>query len=90
MNVKRYFGKTAHEALQALKAELGADAVVLSNRAVSGGVEIIALPAEDLGALPTAAPQAAAPAPAKAVKKAAPPARHGNIRHREPEIPVLC
>ena len=72
MNVKRYFGKTAHEALQALKAELGADAIVLSNRTVSGGVEIIALAAEDIGALPVAAPQAAAPAP---VKKAVTPAR---------------
>lgn len=76
MNVKRYFGKTAHEALQALKAELGADAIVLSNRAVSGGVEIIALPAEDIGSLTQAAPpsETAAPAPAP-VKKAAAPAR---------------
>lgn len=69
MNVKRYFGKTAREALQALKSELGADAIVLSNRAVAGGVEIIALPADAIGALPSAEPaaparRAAAPAPA--------------------------
>lgn len=51
MNVKRYFGSTAREALRALKEELGADAIVLSNRAVNGGVEILALPAEAAGVI---------------------------------------
>ncbi|MFN3985952.1 MAG: flagellar biosynthesis protein FlhF [Rhodocyclaceae bacterium] len=66
MNVKRYFGKTARDALRELKAELGADAIVLSNRAVPGGVEILALPSEAVGAFQAAAaaPQRAAPAPA--------------------------
>ena len=65
MNVKRYFAQTAREALRALKAELGADAIVLSNRAVEGGVEILALPADAVGSLaaprtaPAAAPRAA-------------------------------
>lgn len=53
MNVKRYFAATAREALRALKAELGADAIVLSNRAVEGGVEILALPADAVGAVST-------------------------------------
>jgi flagellar biosynthesis protein FlhF len=44
MNVRRFFAPSTREALRALKAELGADAIVLSNRAVAGGVEIIALP----------------------------------------------
>lgn len=56
MNVKRYFAATAREALRALKAELGADAIVLSNRAVEGGVEILALPAESVGAMQSATP----------------------------------
>ncbi|HRP98172.1 MAG TPA: flagellar biosynthesis protein FlhF [Rhodocyclaceae bacterium] len=70
MNVKRYFAQSAREALRALKAELGADAIVLSNRAVNGGVEILALPAEAVGAIeatsraPTRAPAAQ---PARAV-----------------------
>ena len=55
MNVKRYQAPTAREALRALKAELGADAIVLSNRAVDGGVEILALPAESVGAIHAAA-----------------------------------
>jgi flagellar biosynthesis protein FlhF len=53
MNVKRYFAPTAREALRALKAELGADAIVLSNKAVENGVEILALAAEDVSALQT-------------------------------------
>lgn len=78
MNVKRYFGKTAREALRQLKAELGADAIVLSNRAVDDGVEILALPAEAVGSVASAA----APAPHtsearrnEAPRRAAAPAR---------------
>ncbi|MGD9869652.1 MAG: flagellar biosynthesis protein FlhF [Thauera sp.] len=78
MNVKRYFAPTAREALRALKEALGPDAIVLSNRAVEGGVEILALPGEAVGALQaanraavtarssTAAPAAAVVAPPKA------------------------
>ncbi|MDR0717406.1 MAG: flagellar biosynthesis protein FlhF [Azoarcus sp.] len=51
MDVKRYFAPTAREALRALKAELGGEAIVLSNRAVAGGVEILALPPEAIGTL---------------------------------------
>lgn len=69
MNVKRYFAQTAREALRALKAELGADAIVLSNRAVEGGVEILALPADAVGALQSAtrSPAPAAPTPQAAL-----------------------
>lgn len=58
MNVKRYFAKTAREALRALKEELGGDAIVLSNRAIEGGVEILALPADAVGTLHAPAPVA--------------------------------
>ncbi len=59
MNVKRYFAKTAREALRMLKDELGPDAVVLSNRAANGGVEILALPAGDVASLQRARSQKA-------------------------------
>ena len=59
MNVKRYFAKTAREALRMLKDDLGPDAVVLSNRAANGGVEILALPAGDVATLQRARAQAA-------------------------------
>src|SRR5690554_1270730 len=69
MNVKRYFAATAREALRALKAELGADAIVLSNRAVEGGVEILALPADEVGAVSAPPRREAAPAPATPISE---------------------
>lgn len=68
MNVKRYFAQTAREALRKLKEELGADAIVLSNRSVDGGVEIVALPADAVDLLH----QAAAPKPTPKPKVQAP------------------
>jgi flagellar biosynthesis protein FlhF len=60
MNIRRYLGKTAREALRQVKEELGEDAIVLSNRSVDGGVEITAILAADLPDELTA-PFAAAP-----------------------------
>jgi flagellar biosynthesis protein FlhF len=68
MDVKRYFAPTAREALRALKAELGGEAIVLSNRAVEGGVEILALPPDAINTLHLSQPasvRAAQPAPAR-------------------------
>jgi flagellar biosynthesis protein FlhF len=42
MKMKRYFAADSRQALRALRDEQGVDAVILSNRRVSGGVEIIA------------------------------------------------
>lgn len=58
-----------------LKDELGPDAVVLSNRAANGGVEILALPAGEVATLQRARSQAqaAAAAAASAPKPAAAP-----------------
>jgi len=61
MQVRRYFAKTAREALRELKGELGSDAIVLSNRAVEGGVEILALPADAISASAPRAPARSAP-----------------------------
>jgi flagellar biosynthesis protein FlhF len=74
MNVKRIVAKTSREAMRQLREVLGPDAVILSNRAVDGGVEVLAIPAEDIAAMappvvdmptpalaPTAAPRAADP-----------------------------
>ena len=65
MNVQRFFAPTAREALRRVKEGLGADAIVLSNRSMDGGVEILAVPADSVSALARqSAPAAAAPAPA--------------------------
>ncbi len=42
MKMKRYFAADSRQALRALRDEQGPEAVILSNRRVSGGVEIIA------------------------------------------------
>ncbi|MRR49984.1 MAG: flagellar biosynthesis protein FlhF [Rhodocyclaceae bacterium] len=51
MNVKRYVAPTAREALRRVKAELGPDAIVVSNKPVAEGVEIMAMSADGLAAL---------------------------------------
>ncbi|MDH5632768.1 MAG: flagellar biosynthesis protein FlhF [Gammaproteobacteria bacterium] len=42
MRIKRYFASTIREAIQKVRADQGPDAVILSNRNVKGGVEIVA------------------------------------------------
>ena len=54
-------------ALEQVKKELGADAVIMSNKKVSGGVEIVAaVDGDDDAVLPSAEPPAGAPSPAPA------------------------
>ncbi len=65
MNVKRYFARTAREAMGLVRAELGADAIVLKNRPVDGGVEILALADEDLSAGAPESDRAPQPADAR-------------------------
>ncbi len=60
MNVRRFFAPNARDALRRVKDELGGDAIVLSNRSVDGGVEIMAVPP---GAL--VAPSSATDAPTR-------------------------
>lgn len=81
MNVKRYFATTAREALRALKAELGADAIVLSNRAVEGGVEILALPAEAVGAIEASARASAGGATSDAANHTTPALARAEQAH---------
>jgi len=51
MNMKKFVAKTSREALQLVRAELGADAMILSNRNVDGGVEILALASTEFAGL---------------------------------------
>ena len=48
MNVKKFIAATSRDALLLVRNELGADAVILSNRKVANGVEITALADADL------------------------------------------
>jgi flagellar biosynthesis protein FlhF len=42
MKIRRFFGKDMREALKQVKDELGGDAVIMSNKKVAGGVELVA------------------------------------------------
>ncbi|MBI5784006.1 MAG: flagellar biosynthesis protein FlhF [Rhodocyclales bacterium] len=71
MTVRRITSPTAREALRRVKEELGPDAIVVSNKAVPGGVEITAMSADSLDALSaTLPPRRAAPEPVSRAKPA--------------------
>jgi len=65
MNVKRIVAKTSREAMRQLRDTLGPDAVILSNRQVEEGIEVLAMPAEYIASMaPPAADLPPPPAPA--------------------------
>jgi len=80
MKIKRFVAATMREALESVRSEQGPDAVIISNRRIDGGIELITavdydetLIEEALKRIrPSAAP--AAPAPAAAVAAPAPAA----------------
>ncbi|MEQ1882093.1 MAG: flagellar biosynthesis protein FlhF, partial [Burkholderiales bacterium] len=55
MNMKRFFAPNSREAMRQVKRDLGPDSVILSNRRVEGGVEILALPHAEMRVLESAA-----------------------------------
>ena len=63
MNVKRIVAKTSREAMRQLRDALGSNAVILSNRAVDGGVEVLAMASEDIASIAPAAMDRPAPTP---------------------------
>lgn len=69
MTIKRFYAETARECLRKVKDELGPDAIVVSNKAVEGGVEITAMSADSLDALSR---QATMDVPARSVANGAP------------------
>ena len=83
MNIKRIVAKTSREAMRQLRDALGPDAVILSNRAVEGGVEVLAMPAEDIASL--APPVAEAPVHVVAHKARTPKIQRDPEPEMEPE-----
>jgi flagellar biosynthesis protein FlhF len=80
MNVQRIVAKTSREAMRQLREVLGPDAVILSNRAVDGGVEVLALPADAIAAM--APPVADTPPP----RPTMPPPRSAPAADPEPAV----
>lgn len=81
MNVRRYVAGTSRDALLAVRRGLGPDALILSNRPVDGGVEILALAKDDLPAF-----AGASDAPAQDQAKPAAAARAGQPAAAAPAV----
>ncbi len=61
MNVRKFIAATARDALRKVKETLGPDAIILSNRGIPGGVEIMAVAARDMAMIVPAAGRDEAP-----------------------------
>lgn len=93
MKVRRFLAVNSREALRKVKEELGADAVILSNKAVPGGIEIMALASDEIASLADKSRQAevsaanqhsaALRASAPAAPPVAPPAPSENIQSKK-------
>ncbi|MDD5241231.1 MAG: flagellar biosynthesis protein FlhF [Sulfuricella sp.] len=68
MNVRKFYASTTREALRQVRDALGADAIILANRQVADGIEIMAVADMDVASLAGAAerPSPAKPRPAPA------------------------
>lgn len=76
MSVRRFVGANSREAMRQVRAALGEDALILSNRTTAEGVEILAMADDEHQRLvpeaPVAAPRPAAPIPQPAQPAPAP------------------
>ena len=62
MNVRKFIAANARDALRKVKETLGNDAIILSNRGIPGGVEIMAVAARDMAMIvPTQVAEAPMP-----------------------------
>lgn len=81
MNVRKFIAANARDALRKVKETLGNDAIILSNRGVPGGVEIMAVAARDMAMIvPTQVAESPAPQPVIERRPApVPPASHAAV-----------
>ena len=86
MKIKRYFATDMRQAIRLVREEQGPDAVILSNRRVDGGVEIVA--AVDYDEALVAKMSEEAPLRAKAPSPAEASAGAAEWRHAEPAGPL--
>ncbi|MDZ4262392.1 MAG: flagellar biosynthesis protein FlhF, partial [Pseudomonadota bacterium] len=91
MKIKRFFAPDVRQAMRMVKDELGEDAVILSNRRVNGGVEIVsALDYDESMLTQTPEPavtKTAAPQPPRSGKtRPVPVALQDKNEHKKPQI----
>lgn len=75
MNISRFFGATNREAMRQVRLALGPDALIISNKRVNGGVEILATDQTPEALQAAASASQAPPPPAVAARPVAPPVR---------------
>jgi flagellar biosynthesis protein FlhF len=85
MKIKRFFAKDMRTALKEVKDELGVDAVIMSNKKLANGVEIVAAVDYDKAAPKAAAQPQAAPAPRRAVQQNTHNFIKPEPKHAQPE-----
>ncbi|MCP4060881.1 MAG: flagellar biosynthesis protein FlhF, partial [Pseudoalteromonas sp.] len=85
MKIKRFFAKDMRTALKEVKDELGVDAVIMSNKKLANGVEIVAAVDYDKAAPKAAAQPQAAPAPQRAVQQPTHNFVKPEPKHAQPE-----
>jgi len=78
MNVRKFIAANPRDALRKVKETLGNDAIILSNRGVPGGVEIMAVAARDMAMI---APTTVGGMPSNAAERR-PPAADGEDDYR--------
>ena len=87
MNAKKFIAATSREALLLVRNELGADAVILSNRKVDEGVEITALAGADLARLTEPKKASTQPFPEPTpVQRAPAPKKHNKYTAADSEL----
>ena len=87
--IKKFHAQTTRDALRQVRDALGASAIILSNRQVAGGVEIIAVADMDMAALTAKAePALWAAQTAQAARPAEPPRAAAPVRPEPPPRPA--
>ncbi len=94
MKIKRFFGADVRSTMRMVREELGEDAVILSNRRVNGGIEIISAIDYDENALRREVQReqgrAGQPAPTRPPQEGAePPAKSRIIWSQEPTLMAM-
>ncbi|MEF8703256.1 MAG: flagellar biosynthesis protein FlhF [Candidatus Accumulibacter sp. UW26] len=89
MNVRKFIAATARDALRKVKETLGPDAIILSNRGIPGGVEIMAVAARDMEMIvPTAEREATLPRRKESVPAASTDPARLRVAAPEPPTPA--
>jgi flagellar biosynthesis protein FlhF len=88
MNVQRFTGRNAREAIAKVRASLGEHAVVLSNRPIPEGVEILAIPGSEVSdvVMESSPPPAAKPAVRAKVEPMSTVSFESYVRERQKQV----